>query len=408
MGKSMEQWLKFSACYWHSFGGTGADPFGTATIRRPWDDGTQSMANYKRRMHAAFEFFSKLGVKYWTFHDRDIAPEGKDFAESTKNLQEMTALAKQLQAKTGVQLLWGTANLFGHARYMNGAATNPDAAVFAHAAAQVKRAMQATHELGGQAFVFWSGRDGYQTLLNKDVEKDLQHYAQFLKMAVQYKSQIGFTGQLLIEPKPKEPLKHQYDFDAQTVMGFLQRFGLTEHFKLNIEPNHTTLAGHSYEHDIELCAKMGMLGSIDANTGDPSLGWDTDQFPGDLKSCSLVLKAVLECGGLPNGGLNFDCKIRRESIALSDLFAGHIAAMDLLARALKAAAVLVSNPALKAVVPTRYASYATDFGRAIESGKCTFDDCEQFVTRNGEPASVSGEQEKVERLVNAIVYDCGK
>jgi len=296
--------LRYSVCYWHTFRGLGADPFGFPTLIRPWDDGSPSIENATRRMRAAFEFFTKLGVKYWTFHDRDIAPEGKDWAETNKNLDHMVKLAKELQQQTGVKLLWGTANLFSHVRYMNGASTNPDALAFAFAAAQVKKAMEITHELGGENYVFWGGREGYQSLLNTDVKRELDHMGTFFKMAVAHKKKIGFKGQLLIEPKPKEPTKHQYDYDGQTVIAFLKTYGLDSDFKLNIEPNHTTLAGHSYEHDIELASRYGMLGSIDSNTGDQSLGWDTDQFPTDIKNCALVMKTVLTQGGLGSGGLN--------------------------------------------------------------------------------------------------------
>ena len=304
---------------------TGADPFGPATGVRVWEDGfPNSMETAKRRMHAAFELMSKLGVRYWTFHDRDIAPEGATLEETNQNLDEIAALAKELMAKTGIKLLWGTANLFSNPRYMNGAATNPDAHVFAYAAAQVKKAMEITHLLGGENYVFWGGREGYQSLLNTNVKKEIDHLAAFLHLAVRHKQQIGFTGQLLIEPKPKEPTAHQYDYDAQTVWGFLKTYNLEAHYKVNIEPNHTTLAGHSFEHDIEVASRFGYLGSIDSNTGSPSLGWDTDQFPMNLRDCTMVMRAVIRQGGLAPGGLNFDCKVRRESTDIEDIFIGHI------------------------------------------------------------------------------------
>jgi len=287
MGKKMKDWLRFSVCYWHTFRGTGSDPFGSSTIVRPWDDQSSSLENAKNRLRAAFEFMSKLGVEFWTFHDRDIAPEGKDLAETNKYLEAVVDLALQLQKETGIKCLWGTANLFSHHRYMNGAATNPDAHVFAHAVAQVKKAMDATLKLGGENFVFWGGREGYQCILNSDIKRELDHLAAFFKMAVDYKEKIGAKFQFLIEPKPREPTKHQYDYDAQTVISFLRTYGLEKHFKLNIEPNHTTLAGHDYEHDIIFASKLGFLGSIDSNTGDQALGWDTDQFPMDPKKNSF-------------------------------------------------------------------------------------------------------------------------
>jgi len=283
LGKKMKDWLRFSVCYWHTFRTTGMDPFGFQTIYRSWDDGTQSVENALRRLRAAFEFMSKLGVEFWTFHDRDIAPEGKDLTETNKNLDIVVDLAVQLQKETGIKLLWGTANLFSSPRYMNGAATNPDAHVFIHAAAQVKKAMEITLRLGGENFVFWGGREGYQSILNSDIKKEIDHLGAFFKMAVDYKKKIGGHFQFLIEPKPREPTKHQYDYDAQTVISFLKCYGLDKDFKLNIEPNHTTLAGHDYEHDIIFASKLGFLGSIDSNTGDQALGWDTDQFPSDAK-----------------------------------------------------------------------------------------------------------------------------
>lgn len=338
MGRTMEDWLRFSVCFWHTFRGTGADPFGFPTLVRPWDDGSNSMANAKRRLRAAFEFFTKLGVKYWCFHDRDIAPEGANLQETNKNLDEITDLALELQKKTGVKLLWATANLFAHPKFMNGAASNPDAHIFAAAAAQVKKCMEVAKKLGAENFVFWGGREGYHTLLNTNILKEQNHMGTFFKMAAEYKKKIGFTGVLLIEPKPKEPTKHQYDYDAMTVIAFLKHYGLEKDFKLNIEPNHTTLAGHGYDHDVVMASAFGMLGSVDSNTGSPDLGWDTDQFPMDIKNCSLVMKTVLDQGGLAPGGLNFDCKVRRESTNLKDMFVSHIGAMDSFARGLKIAA----------------------------------------------------------------------
>eukprot|EP00455_Lapot_gusevi_P041884 TRINITY_DN4907_c0_g1_i1.p1 TRINITY_DN4907_c0_g1~~TRINITY_DN4907_c0_g1_i1.p1 ORF type:complete len:444 (-),score=138.98 TRINITY_DN4907_c0_g1_i1:193-1524(-) len=402
LGKPMHEWLRFSVCYWHTFRYQGNDPFGAATLPRPWDNASQDpMELAFARLRAAFEFMSKLGVKYWTFHDRDIAPEGATLEETNRNLDQVVALAKQLQQETGIKLLWGTANLFSHPRYMNGAATNPDAHVVAYAAAQVKKAMEVTKELGGENYVFWGGREGYQSLLNTNVRRELDHLAQFFRMAVAYKEKIGFTGQLLIEPKPKEPTKHQYDYDAQTVIGFLKTYGLDNHFKVNIEPNHTTLAGHSFEHDIEVASRYGMLGSIDSNTGDTSLGWDTDQFPMNLRDCTMVMRVVLRQGGLAPGGLNFDCKVRRESSDLEDLFIAHIGAMDTFALALRRAAAMLQDGVLDEMLRNRYLSFDnTELGQRFEQGAVSFEDCEQFVNNHGEPKLISGKQEAFEVVFN--------
>ncbi|EDO41326.1 predicted protein [Nematostella vectensis] len=399
----MEEWCRFSVCYWHTFRGTGADPFGFPTLTRPWDDGSNSLENAKRRLRAAFEFFTKLGVKYWTFHDRDVAPEGETLAETNANLDEITDLALQLQNETGVKLLWATCNLFANPRYMNGAASNPDAHVLAYAAAQVKKGLEIAKKLGAVNFVFWGGREGYHTLLNTDIKRELDHMASFFKMVVAYKEKIGFTGQLLIEPKPKEPTRHQYDYDAQTVIGFLKTYGLDHHFKLNIEPNHTTLAGHSYEHDIVLASKVGMLGSIDANTGSPDLGWDTDQFPMNVKNCMFIMKAIIEQGGLAPGGLNFDCKVRRESTDIEDMFISHIGAMDTLARALRCAATLIEEGKMSGLVKERYSSFDSGIGSKIEKGLATLEELENFVMANGEPQLLSGKQEKYESILNHYV-----
>ncbi|XP_031553887.1 xylose isomerase-like isoform X2 [Actinia tenebrosa] len=370
-GKTMEEWLRFSVCYWHTFRGTGADPFGFPTLTRPWEDGTNSMENAKRRLRVAFEFFSKLGVPYWTFHDRDIAPEGETLAETNANLDEITDLALELQNKTGVKLLWATCNLFAHTRYMNGAATNPDAHVFAYAAAQVKKGLEIAKKLGAENFA--------------------------------YKKKIGFTGQLLIEPKPKEPTKHQYDYDAQTVIGFLKTYGLDNDFKLNIEPNHTTLAGHSYEHDIVVASKYGLLGSIDSNTGSPDLGWDTDQFPMDVKNCTFVMKAVIEQNGLAPGGLNFDCKVRRESTDVEDMFIAHIGAMDAFARGLKSAMKLIEEGKLSSLVKEHYSSFDDGIGVKIEKGLTSLEELESYIMENGDPELISGKQEKCEAILNFYV-----
>jgi len=377
--------------------------FGFPTLIRPWDDGTDSLENAKRRLQVAFAFFKKLGVEYWTFHDRDIAPMGTNLEDTNKKLDDIVVLAKQLQSETGVKLLWGTANLFSHPRYMNGASTNPDAHVFAYAAAQVKKAIEITKELGGENYVFWGGREGYFSLLNTDTKRELDHFACFLKMAVEWKKTIGFGGQLLIEPKPREPTKHQYDYDAQTVIGFLKHYSLDKDFKVNIEPNHTTLAGHDYEHDLELASRYGFLGSIDSNTGDTLLGWDTDQFPMDIKKATMAMLIVIRQGGLAPGGLNFDCKVRRESTDVEDMFIGHIGAMDTFARALRNAARLVESGTLSNLVKERYSSYDKDMGKKIEEGTTTFEELEKWVMEHGEPHSISARQEKCEVIFNDYV-----
>lgn len=399
MGKTMKDWLRFSVAYWHTFRGTGSDPFGPGTIKRSWDDGSNSVENANRRLDVAFEFFQKLGNPYWCFHDRDISPEGASLAESNKNLDKVVAHAKKLQKQTGVKLLWGTANLFSNPRFMNGASTNSDAHVFAYAAAQVKKAMEVTLELGGEGYVFWGGREGYQSFLNTDMKRELDHFAKFLRMAADYKKEIGFKGTLLIEPKPKEPTKHQYDFDAATVMGFLRTYGLEKEYKLNIEANHATLAGHSFEHDLEIASRYGMLGSIDANTGDPQLGWDTDQFNMDVKSATLAMWVVLNQGGIPVG-LNFDAKVRRESTDLNDLFYAHIGGMDTFARGLVNAAKMIKDGTLGGWIEDRYASYDSGIGAKIESGSVDFKDLEKWVLKAGEPKQISGQQEKYEMLLN--------
>ncbi|XP_041359789.1 LOW QUALITY PROTEIN: xylose isomerase-like [Gigantopelta aegis] len=400
MGRTIEEWLRFSVCFWHTFRGTGADPFGFPTLKRPWDDGSNSMANAKRRVRAAFEFFTKLGIKHWTFHDRDIAPEGNNLAETNKNLDEIVELVQQLQTKTGVKLLWATSNLFAHPRYMNGASTNPDAHVFACAAAQVKKCMEVAKKLNAENFVFWGGREGFHSLLNTDVRSELDHMAMFFKMALAYKKKIGFTGTLLIEPKPKEPTKHQYDYDAMTVIGFLKNYGLDKDFKLNIEPNHTTLAGHAYEHDVVLASAFGLLGSIDSNTGSPDLGWDTDQFPMDHKHASHVMKVVISQGGIEPGGLNFDCKVRRESTDLRDMFISHIGAMDTFAKGLKIAAKVIEDGVMAKCIKERYSSYKNGIGAKIAKGDASFEELEKYVMEHGEPEMRSGQQENFESILN--------
>ena len=400
LGKPMKEWLRFSVCFWHTFRGKGADPFGFNTQSRHWDDETDSIENAKSRANAAFELFTKLGVEYYTFHDRDVSPERSSLAETNAVFDEIVGHLKSLQESTGVKLLWATQNMFSNPRYMNGAATNPDAHVFAYAASQVKKVMDVTHTLGGENLVFWGGREGYQSILNVDIKRDLDHLAALYKMAIKYKAEKGYHFQFLIEPKPREPSKHQYDYDAQTAMAFLSHYGLSDDFKLNIEPNHTTLAGHDFEHDIIVASKFGMLGSVDSNTGDPLVGWDTDQFPMDVKKATLVMGAIIEQDGIAPGGLNFDCKVRRESTDDEDLFIGHIGAMDTFARGLRNAAKIREDGVLSKMVKARYSSYDDGFGKKIEEGTLTLEDCEAFIIEHGEPKQTSGKQELYEMVLN--------
>ena len=372
-------------------------------MKRHYDDESDTIANAKRRADAAFEFFSKLGVEYYTFHDRDVAPEGASLAESNAALDEVSDHLLHLQTKTGIKLLWATQNLFSHPRYMNGAFTNPDAHVFAYAASQVRKVLDINHKLGGENLVFWGGREGYQSLLNTNLRREIDHMAALFRMAIDYKSRHNMTAQFLIEPKPREPTKHQYDYDAQTTIAFLRTYGLEEHFKLNIEPNHTTLAGHDFEHDIVIASKYGMLGSVDSNTGDPLLGWDTDQFPTDAKKAILVVDAIIEQGGLAPGGLNFDCKPRRESTDDVDLFIGHVGAMDTFARALRIAVKIREDGVLPKMVEDRYSSFDTGFGKKVEEGTLTLEDCEAYVAKHGEPEQRSGKQELYEMVLNRYV-----
>jgi xylose isomerase len=404
-GRPLSEHLRFSVAYWHAFRGTGGDPFGPGTIRRPWEEGRDALSVAKKRLDAAFEFFQKIRVPFWCFHDRDIAPEGRTLAESNRNLDQIVAHAKALQQATGIKLLWGTANLFSNPRYMNGAATNPDAHVFAYAAAQVKKALEVTQELGGENYVFWGGREGYETLLNTDLKREQAHLAAFLHMAVDYAKAIGFDGQFLIEPKPKEPTKHQYDFDVASGIAFLRTHGLAKHLKFNIETNHATLAGHSFSHEIEVAAAAGMLGSIDANTGDPLLGWDTDQFNTDVKELTLAMVSILKAGGLGRGGLNFDAKLRRASVDIEDLFHAHIGGMDAYALAFKVARRIIADGKLTRFVADRYASYNDGFGRDIAKRKIGFKELDRLVqTKLGEPKPRSGRQEYLENLLNDYLH----
>lgn len=402
MGKKMKDWLRFSVAFWHTFRGDGTDIFGSATKRWPWDEGTDSLTTAFNRMRANFEFLKKLGVDHWCFHDRDIAPEGNTLKESNANLDAVVALAKKLQEGTNIHPLWGTAQLFKHPRYMHGAATSPYVSVYAYAAAQVKKAMEVTYELGGENFVFWGGREGYQTLLNTDLKKELDNMAMFLKLAAAWKKKLGFQGTLLLEPKPQEPTKHQYDWDVATTMGFLERHGLAGEFKLNIECNHATLAGHSCFHELELARVHGMLGSFDANTGDPQTGWDTDQFLVDVAEATLIMLTIIKNNGIAPGGFNFDAKLRRESVDVEDLFIAHIVGMDTMARGLRNAAKILEDGALSSLVDSRYASFDSPLGKSIKDGRVSFEELEQEALNSEEPSLSSGKQE----LAEMIFYSC--
>ena len=405
-GKTMEQHLRFAVCYWHTFCATGADPFGPGTRRLPWSSNDDPARRAADRMDAAFEFFTKLDVPFYCFHDFDLAYEGSSVSESEKALSAMVDRAAGIQRECGVKLLWGTANLFSHPRYMNGAATNPDFKVVARAAAQVKAALEATVELGGENYVFWGGREGYACLQNTDTRREREHLARFLEIARDYGRSIGFEGTFLIEPKPMEPMKHQYDFDAQTVIGFLKEYGLAGDFKLNIEANHATLAGHTFAHDLQMAADAGLLGSIDANRGDPQNGWDTDQFPLDLYDCVHGMMVVLRAGGLGSGGLNFDAKVRRESTDLADLFHAHIGGMDAFARGLLVADQVLADSRYQQIFGERYASFDSDDGRRFEQGSMTLQELRDIAAAADEPVRHSGRQELVENIINDCLY-CG-
>ena len=400
----MEEHLRFAVCYWHTFCATGADPFGPGTRDYAWSVDADPMAAARARMDAAFEFFTKLGVPYYCFHDRDMAPEGESVAESEKNLQSLVALAKERQQETGMKLLWGTANLFSHRRYMNGASTNPNFGVVAHAGAQVKAAIDATVELGGENYVFWGGREGYASLQNTDTGRELEHFARFLTMARDYGRSIGFEGTFLIEPKPMEPMKHQYDFDAQTVIGFLRHHGLAGDFKCNIEANHATLAGHTFAHDLQMCADAGLLGSIDANRGDPQNGWDTDQFPLDMYDCVHGMIVLLRDGGFDTGGFNFDAKVRRESTELDDMFIAHIGGMDAFARGLVIADRILADPRAAELRDGRYTSFDSGDGKRFEAGELGLAELRDIAAKNGEPEQISGRQELMENLINDHMF----
>lgn len=399
-GKTMREHLRFAICYWHTFCADGGDPFGPGTRKFPWKEQGDPLKRAEEKLDAAFEFFTKMTVPFYCFHDRDIAPEGTSVEQSEDHLRHIVALAKKRQEASGVRLLWGTANVFSHPRYMNGASTNPDYAVVAHAAAQIKAALDATVELGGQNYVFWGGREGYSSLFSTNTRRELDHMARFLGMARDYGRSIGFKGTFLIEPKPMEPMYHQYDADSQTVIGFLRHYGLDKDFKLNVEANHATLAGHSFAHELQMCTDAGLLGSVDANRGNPQNGWDTDQFPTDLYDAVQAMLVVLNDGGFKNGGLNFDAKVRRESTDLEDMFIAHIGGMDAFARGLTIAHNILQNSKLVSFREKRYSSFDSGAGHDFEKGRLTLTDLRNHAARNGEPATVSGKQEWVENLVN--------
>lgn len=402
-GKTMKEHFRFAMAYWHSMCNSGSDPFGSGTRQFSWDVSSNPMENAKARLDAAFEFMSKMSIPFYCFHDRDLAPEGKTQAESDAFLMEMVDLAGQKQEETGIQLLWGTANLFSHPRYMNGAATNPDFQVLGYAAAQVKSALEATLRLGGQNYVFWGGREGYSYLLNTDMKKELEHLGRFLQMARDYGRKIGFQGTFLIEPKPMEPSLHQYDFDAATVIGFLHKFGLEKDFKLNIEANHATLANHSFAHELRVSADAGLLGSIDANHGESLNGWDTDNFPTNLYEAVEAMIVVLEAGGLGSGGFNFDAKVRRNSTDAEDLFIAHIAGMDTFARALLIAEKLLSEKRIMDFRDNRYLSFKSQEGQDFEKGIMTLDQLAQSAFSGVEPEAQSGKQELIESIINSCI-----
>lgn len=403
-GVSMKDHLRFSVVYWHTFRGDGSDPFGAPTMERPWDDGSQSVENAQNRVRAAFEFIEKLGAPYYAFHDRDIAPEGETLAESNQNLDAVCDVLKEEQQRTGIKLLWGTANMFSNPRFMHGAATTCNADVYAFAAAQVKKALEITHTLGGENYVFWGGREGYQNLLGTDMKREIDNLGRFFHMAVDYADKIGFKGTFLIEPKPKEPTKHQYDSDAAACINFLRQYGLTDRFKLNLETNHATLAGHTMMHELDYAGIQGLVGSIDANTGDLLLGWDTDQFPTNIYDTSLAMYYLLKHGGIAPGGVNFDAKVRRESFEPIDLFYAHIGGMDAFARGLKIAAAIRADGALEDIVKQRYASWEGELGKAIEAGQHDFESLEAYMLKKGEAdKNGSGRQELIENLINQYI-----
>ena len=401
-GKPMKDWLKFAMAWWHTLCAEGADQFGGGTKTFPWNKAKDPVKAAKDKVDAGFEIMQKLGINYYCFHDVDLVAEADTIEEYEKNLKEVVAYLKKKQAETGIKLLWGTANVFGHKRYMNGAATNPDFNVAARAMVQIKNAIDATIELGGECYVFWGGREGYMTLLNTDMKREKEHLATMLKMARDYARAKGFKGTFLIEPKPMEPTKHQYDVDTETVIGFLKAHGLEKDFKVNIEVNHATLAGHTFEHELQCAVDAGMLGSIDANRGDYQNGWDTDQFPVDIYELVQAMMVVIKNGGLV-GGSNFDAKTRRNSTDLEDIIIAHISGMDVMARALEVAAEVLQKSPIPQMVKERYASYDKGEGKKFEQGKLTLEQVVAYAKKNGEPAATSGKQELYETIVNMYI-----
>jgi xylose isomerase len=402
-GKTMKEFFKFACAYWHSFNGNGADPFGEPTHIFPWNEKEDPIKRAKDKMDAAFEFITKMGLPYYCFHDVDIVDYTNDVADNEKRLKTITAYAKQKQKESGVKLLWGTANLFSHKRYMNGASTNPDFQVITHAAAQVKAALDATIELGGANYVFWGGREGYMTLLNTNMKREQEHLAKFLHLAKDYARKNGFNGTFFIEPKPMEPTKHQYDYDAATCISFMRQYDLMDDFKLNIEVNHATLAGHTFTHELQVAADADVLGSMDANRGDYQNGWDTDQFPNNINELTEAMLIILEAGGFKSGGINFDAKIRRNSTDPADLFYAHIGGMDAFARALIVADNILNKSDYKKLREERYASFDKGKGKAFEEGTLTLEDLRNLAVENGEPEVRSGKQEYFENIINRYI-----
>jgi len=402
-GKTMKEQLRFACAYWHSFCNVGADPFGEGTHHFQWNAKANAVERAKDKMDAAFEFITKMNLPFYCFHDVDVVDYGNDVVENEKRLQALTAYAKQKQADSGVKLLWGTANLFSHQRYMNGASTNPDFHVLAHGGAQVKFALDATIALGGENYVFWGGREGYMSLLNTNMKREQEHLARFLHTAKDYARSQGFKGTFFIEPKPCEPSKHQYDYDAATVIGFLRQHDLLNDFKLNIEVNHATLAGHTFTHELQVAADTNTLGSIDANRGDYQNGWDTDQFPNDLNELAEAMLIILQAGGFAGGGINFDAKIRRNSTDMEDLFYAHIGGMDVFARALVIADKILQHGEYSKLRKERYASYDSGKGAEFEAGKLSLTDLRDYAAANGEPSIISGKQEYLENLINRFI-----
>ncbi|WP_295129452.1 xylose isomerase [uncultured Chitinophaga sp.] len=399
-GKTMKDWLRFAVAYWHSFNGNGADPFGEATHLFAWDKNPDPIQRAKDKADAAFEMITKLGLPYYCFHDVDVVDYTNDVADNENRLRQLTAYLQQKQADSGVKLLWGTANLFSHRRYMNGASTNPDFHVLAHAGAQVKAALDATIALGGENYVFWGGREGYMSLLNTNMKKEKEHLARFLQTSRDYARKNGFTGTFFIEPKPCEPTKHQYDYDAETVIGFLRQYDLLGDFKLNLEVNHATLAGHTFQHELQVAVDAGLLGSMDANRGDYQNGWDTDQFPTNLNELTESMLIILEGGGFKGGGINFDAKIRRNSTDPADLFHAHIGGIDAFARSLVTAANILENSEYKKLREQRYQSFNSAEAKAFEAGTASLEQLRDYAVKNGEPAVTSGRQEYLENIIN--------